>query len=169
MPSTVWCEKAVRAGGADIGLPPEIVRTAPSRMALVASVATMGMMFTRATSTPFSAPMASARSRVAGAATSMEPVMKPIFASSSPAIDIVPAIDMSSPRCWITMVWPTATMARMAAKGSIEAIAAGRTVPGATTALTAKSAAVPSQIHANSFPARRRILDMGRSFVRARV
>ena len=62
---------------------------------------------------------------VNGTAARDEPVMKPILANSRPAIVIVPGKDMSRPRCWMTMVIPTAVIARIAAKGSSELIAAG--------------------------------------------
>ena len=58
----------------------------------------------------------------------------------------MPGIERSSPRCCTTSVCPTATTARMAAKGSIDTIAARDRLPEAMSGLTANRTIVAIQM-----------------------
>jgi hypothetical protein len=59
---------------------------------------------------------------------------------------IIPATERSSPRCWMTSVWPIAAIARIAANGSVESRALRLSLPGASSGLTRNSNAVATQI-----------------------
>src|SRR5579862_7880088 len=59
---------------------------------------------------------------------------------------IIPGTDRSSPRCWITSVWPMLAIASTAANGSMESSALWLSLPGASSGPMAKSRAVASQI-----------------------
>ena len=63
---------------------------------------------------------------------------------------MIPGSDISRPLCWMTIVMPTAVIARIAANGNIALMALGVTTPGVTTALTKNSRIVPNHIQENS-------------------
>ena len=72
--------------------------TPPSSNASTASVATIGLMLTRATKTPFNAPKKAVMATVTMIGTKIVPVRLATTASINPAIVIMLPADISSPR-----------------------------------------------------------------------
>src|SRR5579864_525972 len=144
------CEMVCMTVGTSTGTLPVNERAQPISSALTASVATSGVIATREMSAPLTIPTIPPTQTVKMTARTMELNANPVLAITMPAIETIPIADMSSPRCWMTSVWPVATIARIPAKGSMARIEPRVIVPGAMMELHTKSRISPTQIHENS-------------------
>ena len=113
------------------------------------SVVTIGVMPTRLTSTPLSVPATSAAStasRIASGSLPLSPLGTDAMRTT--VSEIIPGTDRSMPPCWMTRVWPTATIARMAAKGSMPSSELWLRLCGWTISLTMNSRTVAATMPA---------------------
>src|SRR3954470_891758 len=148
MPSVFSRAKRARAGGAAaVEAPLVIWKTTPCSSALTPSVATSGVILNHVTATPLISPEATQASRIRAKASGRRSSWPFGTLVTMIVVNvIIPGTERSSPRCWITSVWPMPAIARMAANGSMESRALWLTLPGASRGLTANSTAVATQM-----------------------
>ena len=79
---------------------------------------------------PISAPVASA-AKIQKMTTPVSVLLSGSLVTTTAQNDMTPAVERSSPRCWMTRCWPIDATARMAKYGSVERIAAVEIVLGA--------------------------------------
>src|SRR3954453_727470 len=108
------------------------------------SVVTIAVIPTRLTSRPVTRPATSAAPNASASATGTFPESPFGYRVMMTTVrEIIPGTERSMPPCWITSVCPTATIARIAANGSIPSSELCRTLSGSSTRLTRNSSAVP--------------------------
>jgi hypothetical protein len=143
IPRTRLEAKSFSASVVVVGVPPDTWMTVPYSSAFIPSVVTIGVMPTRLTRNPVSEPAASAapnaRIRASGSFPESPAGCAVMITTVS---EIIPGTERSMPPCWITSVCPTATMARIAANGSIPRSELSRTLWGSTIQLIRKSPTV---------------------------
>ena len=124
----------------DRGIPSETANTTAVSRVLVPSVATIGLSPRTATSTPLAIPAARTTTRANSTAPSSRSVWPwAVCVVMTTTTETAPATDRSMPACWMTSVWPRATIARTEANGSMPSRAPRLTLLDANTALHTNS------------------------------
>ena len=147
MPRVRVMAKAASAGGAPLGTPSDTISATPNSTALTPMVVTRAGTRKRVMNSPLTSPAANpipTATAIHAASSARDAPADGSLVTITAAKDMIPATEISRPRCWITRCWPMAAIARMATKGNSDRKALADTVLGAMTAPTAISSTVAS-------------------------